>query len=95
MAFFPLTMPYHHGTRNDRGRDHARRRAARDGVGLLAFFSGVSTAAVANAAIVWIAYRFADRVTAFMGAPRATGRGAADRVPPDVRRRADPGDRSW
>src|SRR5271166_2980500 len=40
----------------------------RDGVSLIAFFIGVSIAAVANAAIIWIAYRFADRVTAFIGA---------------------------
>jgi len=38
------------------------------GVGLLAFFLGASVAAVVNAAIIWIAYRFADRLTELMGA---------------------------
>ena len=41
------------------------------GVGLLAFFLGVSLAAAANSALIWIAYRYADRVTALIG---VTGR---------------------
>jgi multiple antibiotic resistance protein len=35
---------------------------------LIAFFLGVSLAAIVNAAIIWIAYRFADRVTSLLGA---------------------------
>ena len=37
------------------------------GGGLIAFFLGASVAAVANAAIIWIVYRFADRLTKFIG----------------------------
>jgi multiple antibiotic resistance protein len=37
------------------------------GVGLVAFFLGASVAAVANAAIIWIGYRFSDRLTGLMG----------------------------
>ena len=69
MAFFPLTLPF---TDRDPARSRSRSRSARNGratgVSLLAFFIGVSLAAVANAAIIWIAYRFADRLTAMMGA---------------------------
>ena len=39
--------------------------------GLLAFFVGVSLAAAANSALIWIAYRYADRFTALIG---VTGR---------------------
>ncbi len=38
------------------------------GGGLIAFFLGVSLAAVVNAAIIWFAYRSADRVTSLLGA---------------------------
>lgn len=40
----------------------------RESAHALAFFLGVTVAAIANAAIIWIAYRFADRLTAAMGA---------------------------
>ncbi|MGC9957099.1 MarC family protein, partial [Roseiarcus sp.] len=36
------------------------------------FFLGASVAGVANAAIIWIAYRFADRLTELMGATART-----------------------
>ena len=64
----PAHPALHHGPRHDRGGDHARRGAAQDGPRALAFFLGVTLAAIANAAIIWIAYRFADRLTAAMGA---------------------------
>ena len=38
------------------------------GFGRLAFFIGASLAALANAALVWLAYRFADRLIEWMGA---------------------------
>jgi len=37
------------------------------GAGLVAFFLGASVAAIANAAIIWIGYRFSDRVTGLIG----------------------------
>ena len=67
IAFFPLTLPFTTGpgTIAVAITIGAERRSS--GVGLIAFFLGASLAAVANAAIVWIAYRFADRLTGLMG----------------------------
>jgi multiple antibiotic resistance protein len=67
MAFFPLTMPYTTGpgTISVAIALGAGRPAA--GHGLMAFFLGVSAAAVANAAVVWVAYRFGEGVTGRMG----------------------------
>jgi multiple antibiotic resistance protein len=68
VAFFPRTLPFTTGPGTiavaitlgaERPRDQAR---------LFAFFIGVTLAATANAAIIWVAYRFADRLTAVMGA---------------------------
>jgi multiple antibiotic resistance protein len=67
LAFFPLTLPFTTGpgTIAVAITIGAERRSS--GVGLVAFFLGASVAALANAAIVWIAYRFADRLTGLIG----------------------------
>ena len=67
VAFFPLTLPFTTGpgTIAVAITIGAERRSS--GVGLIAFFLGASIAALANAAIIWIAYRFADRLTGLMG----------------------------
>jgi multiple antibiotic resistance protein len=66
MAFFPLTLPFTTGPGTIAVA--ITLGAERPSNGLIPFFIGVSLAAVANAAIIWIAYRFADRVTEFVGA---------------------------
>jgi multiple antibiotic resistance protein len=68
LAFFPLTLPFTTGPGTiavaiTLGAERP------NGAGFLAFFIGASLAAVANAAIVWIAYHSSDRVTGSMGAP--------------------------
>jgi multiple antibiotic resistance protein len=67
LAFFPLTLPFTTGpgTIAVAITIGAERRSS--GVGLGAFFLGASVAALANAAIIWIAYRFADRLTGLIG----------------------------
>ena len=40
----------------------------KDSAHALAFFIGATLATIANAAIIWVSYRFADRLTAAMGA---------------------------
>jgi len=71
LAFFPLTLPFTTGPGTiavaitlGADRPHA-------GAGLFIFFIGCTLAALANALIVWIAYRYAARVSDFIG---ATGR---------------------
>src|SRR5271167_3351702 len=71
MAFFPLTLPFTTGPGTIAVAITLGAERPPDGLSLLAFFVGVSLAAVANAAIIWIAYRFADRVTDVIGATRA------------------------
>ncbi|HKN26544.1 MAG TPA: MarC family protein [Roseiarcus sp.] len=68
LAFFPLTLPFTTGPGTIAVA--ITLGAVRPPVhfGLAPFFIGVSLAAVANAAIIWIAYRFADRVTGLIGA---------------------------
>ena len=68
LAFFPLTLPFTSGPGTIAVAITLGAERPRDSVSLFAFFIGVTVAAAANAAIIWIAYRFADRVTAFIGA---------------------------
>ena len=68
VAFFPLTLPFTTGPGTIAVAITLGAERPRDGLGLWGFFVGVSLAAVVNAAIVWISYRFADRVTALIGA---------------------------
>ncbi len=67
MAFFPLTLPLTTGPGTIAAAITLGAVRPRTGFGLLAFFVGVSLAATANAALIWIAYRYADRVTALIG----------------------------
>jgi multiple antibiotic resistance protein len=67
LAFFPLTLPFTTGPGTIAvAITIGAERPSNDG--LVAFFVGTSLAAVANAGIIWIAYRFSDRLTRFMGA---------------------------
>jgi len=68
LAFFPLTLPFTTGPGTIAVAITIGAERPLSGVGLLAFVLGASVAAVANAAIIWIAYRFADRLTELMGA---------------------------
>lgn len=68
MAFFPLTLPFTTGPGTIAVAITLGAERPASGDGLIAFFLGVSAAAIANATIVWVAYRFADRVTGWMGA---------------------------
>ena len=66
LAFFPLTLPFTTGPGTiavaiTLGAERP------NGAGFLGFFVGGSLAAVANAVIVWLAYRSSDRVTGSMG----------------------------
>jgi len=67
LAFFPLTLPFTTGPGTIAVAITISAERPSSGVGVIAFFAGASVAAAANAAIVWIAYRFADRLTNFMG----------------------------
>ena len=71
MAFLPLTLPLTTGPGTIAVAITLGAVRPSYGLGLLAFFFGVTVAAAANATLIWIAYRFADRVTAMIG---ATGR---------------------
>jgi len=68
MAFFPLTMPFTTGPGTISVAVTLGAERPASGLGLLAFFVGVSGAAAAVAAVVWIAYRYADRVSGWLGA---------------------------
>jgi multiple antibiotic resistance protein len=68
MAFFPLTLPITTGPGTIAVAITLGAERPPYGFGLLSFFIGMSLAAIANAAIIWIAYRFADRVIALFGA---------------------------
>ena len=67
MAFFPLTLPLTTGPGTIAVAITLGAVRPPFGSGLVAFFIGVSLAAAANAAVIWIAYRFSDRVSAFIG----------------------------
>ena len=67
LAFFPLTLPFTTGPGTIAVAITIGAERPLTGVGLVAFFLGASVAAVANAAIIWIGYRFSDRVTGLIG----------------------------
>ena len=67
LAFFPLTLPFTTGPGTIAVAITIGAERPSGGAGLIAFFVGTSLAAVANAGIIWIAYRFADRLTGLMG----------------------------
>jgi multiple antibiotic resistance protein len=68
VAFFPLTLPFTTGPGTIAVAITLGAERPRDSAHAFAFFIGVTLAAIANAAIIWIMYRFADRLTAFMSA---------------------------
>ena len=68
LAFFPLTLPFTTGPGTIAVAITVGAERPSTSVGLIAFFLGASLAALANAGIIWIAYRFADRLTELMGA---------------------------
>ncbi len=67
VAFYPLTMPFTTGPGTISVAIALGSERPASGVGLLYFFVGVSAAAAAVAGIIWIAYRFADRVVGMLG----------------------------
>jgi multiple antibiotic resistance protein len=68
LAFFPVTLPFTTGPGTIAVAITIGAERPSSGAGFVAFFVGTSLAAVANAGIIWIAYRFSDRLTRFMGA---------------------------
>jgi multiple antibiotic resistance protein len=67
LAFFPLTLPFTTGPGTIAVAITLGAEQPSTGAGFVAFFLGASIAAVANAAIIWIFYRSADRLTNFIG----------------------------
>jgi multiple antibiotic resistance protein len=67
LAFFPLTLPFTTGPGTIAVAITVGAERPSAGGGFIAFFLGASVAAVANAALIWILYRSADRLTKFIG----------------------------
>jgi multiple antibiotic resistance protein len=67
LAFFPLTLPFTTGPGTIAVAITIGAERPSTSVGFVAFFLGASIAAAANAAIIWIFYRSADRLTNFVG----------------------------
>jgi multiple antibiotic resistance protein len=67
LAFFPLTLPFTTGPGTIAVAITVGAERPSTDVGFIAFFLGATLAAVANAAIIWISYRSADRLTNFIG----------------------------
>jgi multiple antibiotic resistance protein len=67
LAFFPLTLPFTTGPGTIAVAVTLGAERTPGEAGFFAFFLGVSLAAVFNAALIWILYRSADRLTHFMG----------------------------
>jgi multiple antibiotic resistance protein len=66
-AFYPLTMPFTTGPGTISVAVALASAGPSAGVGVLPFLAGMSAAALCVVAIVWVAYRFADRVLAVLG----------------------------
>ncbi|HEY1783045.1 MAG TPA: MarC family protein [Roseiarcus sp.] len=67
LAFFPLTLPFTTGPGTIAVAITVGAERPQGGADFLPFFVGASVAALANAAIIWIGYRFADRLTGLIG----------------------------
>lgn len=67
IAFFPLTLPFTTGPGTIAVAVALSTERPEYGSGLLGFFAGVSVAALALAALIWLAYATADRLDAFLG----------------------------
>jgi multiple antibiotic resistance protein len=68
IAFFPLTLPFTTGPGTISVAVALGAGRPSGGQALAAFFLGMTAAAVAMAACIWIAYRSADRVAGLVGA---------------------------
>ncbi len=68
IAFFPLTMPFTTGPGSISAAIALASERPFNGQGEWAFFTGISIGAAAVALCVWLFYRSADRVLAFLGA---------------------------
>lgn len=71
VAFFSLTMPFTTGPGSIAVAVALSSQRPSSGGGALAFFGGLSLAALCIAAIVWLSYRWSDRVMALLGASGA------------------------
>ena len=71
MAFFPLTMPFTTGPGTIAVAIAIGSNLPVGEPGLIPFFLGASAAALAIAAMVLVAYSFADRLVAFLGPQQA------------------------
>jgi multiple antibiotic resistance protein len=67
VAFFPLTMPFTTGPGTIAVAVALSSQRPASGIGTLSFFAGMSVAAIAIAVIIWLCYRWADRVVALLG----------------------------
>jgi multiple antibiotic resistance protein len=67
VAFYPLTLPFTTGPGTISVAVALGAGHPPGGESVLAFFVGVSGAAVANALLIWIAYSFADRLSLLLG----------------------------
>jgi multiple antibiotic resistance protein len=67
VAFFPLTMPFTTGPGSISVAIALSSQRPAHGGGTLAFFGGLSLAAICIAVLVWLAYRGSERVMALLG----------------------------
>jgi multiple antibiotic resistance protein len=67
IAFFPLTLPFTTGPGTISVAVTLGAERPPSGQGLLGFFLGMTGAAAAIAALVWLAYVFADRIDGLVG----------------------------
>ncbi len=71
VAFFPLTMPFTTGPGSISVAIALSSQRPSSGGGTLSFFAGVSIAALLVCALVWLSYRWSDRVLSLLGRPGA------------------------
>ncbi|CBS90648.1 MarC family protein [Azospirillum lipoferum] len=69
-AFFPMTIPFTTGPGTISVAIALGSTRPTRGDGLIEFFIGMSGAALAIAALIWLSYRSADRIVAFLGPTR-------------------------
>ncbi|MDR3509483.1 MAG: MarC family protein [Caulobacteraceae bacterium] len=67
VAFFPLTMPFTTGPGSISVAIALSSQRPESGGGALAFFGGLSVAALCISVLVWICYRSSDRIIGFLG----------------------------
>jgi multiple antibiotic resistance protein len=71
VAFFPLTMPFTTGPGSVSVAIALSAERPAEGGSVLPFFGGVTLAALAVSALVWVLYTFADRVLSRLGSAGA------------------------